>query len=229
MFDLIVANNRLAHWIEGDLESMVGACQLAARRISALLERHGLDVVRQALRANIAYSERRVRAEIATWTDGEHVAETFVDHDYFGHRDIRIRCTATVRGSDLTLDFTGTAPQVPGFVNSPLANTLSFVFLAVATCCDEDIPINEGYMSPVTVIAPDGTLVNPRRPAPVGRLARRRRSLLWHSRFGLSEFLHAARSQYRPWPQLDHLHDRGTGALHDGLPRLAVARRRGRH
>ena len=168
MFDLIVANNRLAHWIEGDLESMVGACQLAARRISALLARHGLDVVRTSLQANVAYSERRVRAEIASWEGGEHFAETFVDHDYFGHRNIRICCKATVRGSDLTLDFTGTAPQVQGFINSPLANTLSFVFLAVATCCDETIPINEGYMSPVTVIAPEGTLINPRPPAPVG-------------------------------------------------------------
>jgi N-methylhydantoinase B len=115
---------------------MVGACQLAARRISALLARHW-EVVRAALQANVAYSERRVRAEIASWEDGEHVAETFVDHDYFGHRSIHICCKATVRGSDLTLDFTGTAPQVPGFINSPLANALSFVFLAVATCCDE--------------------------------------------------------------------------------------------
>lgn len=168
VFDLIVGNNRLAHWIEGDLESMIGACQAAARRISALLARYGLDPVRQALQANIDYSERRVRAEIAGWTQGVHAAETYVDHDYFGGRDIPIRCTATVNGSDLTLDFTGSAPQVPGFVNSPLANTLSFVFLAVATCCDEDIPINEGYMRPVTVIAPEGTIINPRPPAPVG-------------------------------------------------------------
>ena len=168
MFDMIVANNRLAHWIGGDLESMIGACRLATRRISALLARHGLGAVRRAVQANVDYSERRVRAEITGWKQGAHAAETFIDHDYFGGRDIPIRCTATVNGSDLTLDFTGSARQVPGFINSPLANTLSFVFLAVATCCDEGIPINEGYMRPVTVIAPEGTIVNPRMPAPVG-------------------------------------------------------------
>jgi N-methylhydantoinase B len=167
-FDLIVGNNRLAHWVTGDLDSMIGACQLATRRITSLFDRYGLPVVRKALQANIDYAERRVRAEIASWPDGEYRAETFVDHDYDGHTDIRIACKATVRGSDLTLDFTGSAPQVAGFINSPIANTLSFVFLAVAGCCDEDIPINEGYMAPVEVIVPEGTVVNPRRPAPVG-------------------------------------------------------------
>jgi N-methylhydantoinase B len=163
-----VANNRLAHWVEGDLESMIGACELASRRITALVDRYDVPTVRKALQANVEYSERRVRAEIASWPDGEHVAETLVDHDYAGGRDIRIVCKATVSGSDLVLDFTGSAPQVRGFVNSPIANTLSFVFVAVATCCEEGIPINEGYMAPVKVIAPEGTIVNPRRPAPVG-------------------------------------------------------------
>ncbi|BCP51988.1 hydantoinase B/oxoprolinase [Kaistia sp. 32K] len=168
MFDLIVANNRIAHWINGDLDSMIGACQLASRRIGELFDRYGLDTVRDAIQANVDYSERRVRAEIESWADGEYYAETFVDHDYQGQRDVKIACKAIVRGSDLTLDFTGTDPQVKGFINSPIANTMSFIFIGLTTCCDEDIPINEGCMAPVTVIAPEGTVINPRRPAPVG-------------------------------------------------------------
>jgi N-methylhydantoinase B len=140
---------------------------LAARRITGLLDRYGLSKVRQALQSNIEYSERRVRAEISSWPNGTHLAQTFVDHDYAGGKDIQIVCRATVEGSNLTLDFTGTAPQVAGFINSPIANTLSFVFLAVAGCCDPDIPINEGFMGPVKVILPEGSLVHPRRPAPV--------------------------------------------------------------
>ena len=168
VFDLLVANNRLAHWIEGDLDAMVGACRLAERRARELLDRYGIDAVRGALDDNIAYTERRVRAEIASWRDGTFSAETHVDHDYMGGHDIPIRCTATVSGSDLTLDFTGSAPQVAGFVNSPIANTVSFVFVAITSCCDEDIPVNEGFINPVTVIAPEGTIVNPTPPAPVG-------------------------------------------------------------
>ncbi|MBB5751624.1 hydantoinase B/oxoprolinase family protein [Prosthecomicrobium pneumaticum] len=168
MLDLLVANNRIAHWIEGDLASMIGACEMAGRRIEALLDRYGLDTVRDAIQANVDYSERRVRAEIASWPDGEYVGETFVDHDYQGQRDVRVVCKATVKGSDLTLDFTGSDPQTKGFINSPIANTLSFIFIALTTCCDEDIPINEGCMAPVTCIIPEGTVINPTRPAPVG-------------------------------------------------------------
>ena len=168
VFDMIVANSRLAHWLEGDFDAMIGACTTAARRIQELLERYGVDDLRKALDDNIAYTERRVRAEIGSWRDGTYTAETFVDHDHQGHTDIPIKCTATVSGEDLHLDFTGSAPQVAGFVNSPIANTLSFVFIAISTCCEEDIPINEGYMNPVRVTAPEGTIVNPLSPAPVG-------------------------------------------------------------
>jgi len=168
LYHLVLANNRLPHWLEGDLAAMRGACAVAERRIHALLRRHGEAVTAAAIEHNLDYTERRVRAEIARWQDGCYSAETFADHDYHGHLDIRVRCTATVQGSDLSIDFAGTSAQVDGFINSPLANTLSFVFVAITSCCDEDIPINEGYMRPLRVTAPSGSLVNPQHPRPVG-------------------------------------------------------------
>lgn len=168
VFDLVVANNRMADWLTGDLEAMRGACLVAARRIETLIERHGAGEVRRAIDLNIAYTERRVRAEIASWKDGSYYAETFIDHDYQGGHDIKVACTATVSGSGISFDFSASAPEVAGFVNSPIANTISFVFVAITSCCDEDIPINEGYINPIEVIAPEGTVVNPRRPKPVG-------------------------------------------------------------
>ena len=168
LFDMVVANNRVSQWLVGDLEAMRGACLTAERRIRSLIDRFGVEGVASAVDFNIGYSEKRTRAEISTWKDGAFFAETLIDHDYQGARDIRVACTATVDGSSITFDFTGTAPEVDGFVNSPLANTLSFVFVAIASCIDEDVPVNEGYINPVTVIAPLGTVVNPRRPKPVG-------------------------------------------------------------
>lgn len=168
VFDLVVANNRLAHWLEGDLDAMIGACRIAARRIERLLERHGDSAIKNAIDRSVAYTERRVRQEIESWPDGTYVGETFADHDYQGNRDIKIRASVTVKGSDLHVDFSGSSPQTAGFVNSPIANTTSFVFVALSTCCDEDIPINEGYMNPVTVKAPEGSVVNPVLPAPCG-------------------------------------------------------------
>ncbi|MDE0113497.1 MAG: hydantoinase B/oxoprolinase family protein [Albidovulum sp.] len=168
ILDLIIANNRVEQWLIGDLAAMRGACLTAEKSIARLLDRVGLTGTRAAIEDNIAYVERRVRAEIESWPDGDYAAETFVDHDYQGDHDIRIACTVRVRGSDLTFDFTGTDPEVDGFVNSTLANTLSFVFVAIASCIDEDVTVNEGYIAPVTVIAPEGTIVNPRHPKPVG-------------------------------------------------------------
>lgn len=168
VLDMILANNRVPDWLEGDIKAMRGACLAASRSIDRLLRRFGPSDVKTAVDTSIAYAERRVRAEIASWPDGDYFAETFIDHDYQGRHDIRVACTARVRGSSLTFDFTGTDPEVDGFVNSTLANTLSFVFVAVASCVDEDVPVNEGYINPVTVVAPPGTVVNPHHPRPVG-------------------------------------------------------------
>lgn len=168
LYQLVLANNRLPHWLEGDLAAMRGACEVAERRIRALLRRHGEAATATAIERNLDYTEQRVRAEIARWRDGTYHAETFADHDYHGHLDVRVQCSVSVAGSDLAIDFAGTSEQVRGFINSPLANTLSFVFVAITSCCDEDIPVNEGYMRPLRVDAPPGSLVNPTHPRPVG-------------------------------------------------------------
>ncbi|MFC4403406.1 hydantoinase B/oxoprolinase family protein [Gracilibacillus xinjiangensis] len=168
VFDLIVANNRLSHWLEGDLDAMIGACKLAAGRIQQMLDQYGAEKMIGTIDNRISYTERRVRDEIASWPDGTYSAETYADHDFQGNHDIKVKATVTVTGSDLHIDFTGSSPQVDGFINSPLSNTTSFAFVGISTCCDEDIPINEGYMNPVTVTAPEGTVVNPVLPAPCG-------------------------------------------------------------
>lgn len=168
VFDMIVANNRLSHWLEGDLDAMIGACKLATSRIQHMLDQYGQSQIVDAISERISYTEKRVRNEIASWPDGTYRAETFADHDFQGNRDIKVRATVTVSGSDLHIDFTGSSPQAKGFINSPISNTTSFAFVGISTCCDEDIPINEGYMNPVTVTAPLGTVVNPELPAPCG-------------------------------------------------------------
>jgi|SRR5690625_1988021 len=168
VFDMIVANNRLSHWLEGDLNAMIGACKLATSRIQHMLDQYSQNQIVDAISQRISYTEKRVRHEIASWPDGTYSAETFADHDFQGNLDIKVRATVTVSGSDLHIDFTGSSQQVKGFINSPISNTTSFAFVGISTCCDEDIPINEGYMNPVTVTAPLGTVVNPKLPAPCG-------------------------------------------------------------
>ncbi len=67
VFDMIVANNRLSHWLEGDLDAMIGACKLASRRIQQMLDQYGSEPMIGAIDERIQYTERRVRDEIASW------------------------------------------------------------------------------------------------------------------------------------------------------------------
>lgn len=81
-------------------------------------------------------------------------------------QDIAIRAKVTVKGDNLKIDFTGTDAQTPGFVNSPVPNTYSYVFLTLSSMIDDSIPRNEGLLAPIEMILPPGSVVNPNPPAP---------------------------------------------------------------
>ena len=99
--------------------------------------------------------------------DGAYRAEERYDTDCFEPMDIPIRARLTKSGDELTVDFTGTNTQIRGFKNSSLANTYSAVYAGLASFFEADLPRNEGTFRSVTIIAPEGTLVNARPPAPV--------------------------------------------------------------
>jgi N-methylhydantoinase B len=114
------------------------------------------------------YAERRMRAQIASLTPGHYSGADSSDHDCFGEKEILIKVTLTVASDRLVFDFSGSSPQIEGFKNSPLANTHSAVYLAVATFLDQSLPRNEGAYRAIEIIAEEGSIVNARPPAPVG-------------------------------------------------------------
>ncbi len=164
----LVSSSRYPRWVQGDLEAMRAACQVAARRLTELLNRYGRATLVSAVDYALDYAERRVRDVISSWPDGTYVGVTHVDGDGHYTRDIRIEATLTISGDRVTIDFTGSSPQVRGFVNSPLGNTWAAAFVALAAVLDETIPKNEGLFRAVTLIAPPGSVVNPCEPAPTG-------------------------------------------------------------
>jgi N-methylhydantoinase B len=167
LWEVILANTRLPHEVRGDLMAMVGATTVGERRIRELMAKFGPEVVEASVDHILRYSEVQIRAEIARWPDGVYRATEYVDHDFAGHHDIPIHVTVTIAGDELTVDFTGSSPQVPGFINSPPGNSLSQVFTAFTAMCP-DIPVNSGFFRPIHVVLPEGSIVNPRAPAPVG-------------------------------------------------------------
>ena len=151
-----------------DLRAQRAANLTGERRLLELAGRHGLEVLRAGMAEILDYAERRTRAALAELPDGAYEAEDLLEDDAGGEpRDIRLRVTATIDGERLTLDFTGTDPQVEGNLNCPLPVTKSAAFFAVRVLTDPDAPPSAGAFRPVEVIAPGGCLLNARPPAAV--------------------------------------------------------------
>ena len=145
----------------GDLRAQLAAHSLAARRIDDLCARRGRERVAAAMNQLYSYSERLVRAGIAAMPDGTYRASDFLDDG----TEIAVRLQ--IAGDSIELDFAGTDPQQEGNLNCPLAVTRSACYFVVRCLAAPDVPASGGAFAPVTVRAPEGSLVNARPPAAV--------------------------------------------------------------
>jgi N-methylhydantoinase B len=167
VFELLLLNTRYPDLMEGDLGAMLGSVNIGAERLGTLFGELGGARGSAYLEAVLAYGDRRLRAEIAALPDGVWFGEDGSDTDCFVTMDVPVRVTLTVTGDTMTFDFTGSAPQIRGFKNSSIANTYSSVYVAVAAFFDPTIPRNGGTFRSVRIIAPEGSVVNARPPAPM--------------------------------------------------------------
>jgi N-methylhydantoinase B len=149
---------------EADLRAQLAANRAGAARVAELAERHGLDVLREAMAETLDYAERRTRAAIDELDDGRREANDVLEGP---DGDLELRLAATVDGDELTLDFEGSAEQYDGNLNCPLAVTMSACYFAVRVLADPDVPPCAGAYRPVTVKAPQGSILNARSPAAV--------------------------------------------------------------
>jgi len=147
-----------------DLRAQLAANRIGCRRVAELAQRTGRDGLRTAFDAVLDYAERRTRACLEELLDGTREAMDLLEAP---DGDLVLRVAATVSGDELVLDFTGSAPQYPGNLNCPLAVTKSACLFAVRVLTDPDIPASAGVQRAITVIAPEGSILNARPPAAV--------------------------------------------------------------
>lgn len=157
---MLETNNRTPTF-PGDIRAQIGAAQLGARRLQELCERHGNATVRAATDEMVEYAARRFRAEVERWPDGVYESDTWVDHDPHGNRDIHVHCKVTIRGSAITIDFTGSdeRPEIQAW--STYGNTRGYVVAQIASMMPADIPKNEGFFNAIELIVPEGSCLNP--------------------------------------------------------------------
>lgn len=177
LWRMITDNVRVSELVVGDMDAQIAACHVGARRLLDLVDRYGLDTLNDAIEDLFDYSERLMRSQIARLPDGTYTATGYVDgflgSDDPALRNLPVRITATVSGSDLTVDFDGTAPQVSGHaINMPFVGTVDVaVWLTLRSILlDSDvygsIPQNDGLYRSIRIVAPRGCLANPVFPAP---------------------------------------------------------------
>jgi N-methylhydantoinase B len=153
-------NNRTPTFL-GDLRAQIGAAQLGARRLKEVIARHGVAAVRAAVEHMIDHAARRFKEEVAKWPDGEYVSDVYVDHDPKGNTDIHIHCKVTVKGSSLTIDFTGSDTRQNLQAYSTFGNTRGYVVAQLASMMDPSIPKNEGFFDSIDLVVPEGCCLNP--------------------------------------------------------------------
>jgi N-methylhydantoinase B len=167
VLDLVLANVRNPDERRADVRAQLAANDRAAERVGELVAEHGRDRLAAAFDAVIDYSRDRVTAELTEIPDGTYEARDVLEGDGVTDEDVPIEATVTIDGATVEVDFEGTADQVGGNMNAPVAVAKSAVYFVVRAVTDPEIPPNHGCYAPVTVAAPEGSLLNPRPPAAV--------------------------------------------------------------
>jgi N-methylhydantoinase B len=170
LLETILANVRVSDEWLGDVEAKIAGCWRGEQEIKTLLDKYGLETYESSCDYLIDYAERATRAAIREIPPGEYVYDDMFEDDGFGSDGVALplKLTLKVAGDTLTADFTGTAPQARGAINLPLSMTKATVYGSVKSIVSPDVLTNVGFVRPINVIAPAGTIVNPRFPAAVG-------------------------------------------------------------
>ena len=164
---LLMANVRTPEERAGDLQAQLAANYIGIERMQTFAERFGAQILRGDMESLLLYSERMTRQLIGHLPNGYYRFEDALDNDGFTEDPAIIRVAVSIFNDQVTVDFTGTDAQRSGSINAVYPVTLSAVAYVFRCVLGLDIPANSGCLQPITIIAPEGTLVNARRPAAV--------------------------------------------------------------
>ncbi|SCL18109.1 hydantoinase B/oxoprolinase family protein [Micromonospora inyonensis] len=166
LLQLILLNCQVPDERIADLRAQEAALRVAVARYGELCERHGADVVRAIGAELLDYTERRTRAAIAEFPDGEYLFEDRFDCPELDD-ELTLRVRIVVRGDEMLFDFAGNPPQVRASVNVVWTGLYAAVYYTIKTLIDPDIAPNAGLYRPVTIEAPEGSIINCSAPAAV--------------------------------------------------------------
>jgi len=165
LISILTTNVRVPKKVMGDLRAQISACHRGEHGFLELKRRYDPETFQRYLGLMQDVAESRMREAIAALPDGTY---TFLDHiDGIGEdpAPIRFQLKVTIKGDEAVVDWTGTSPQVKAAINAPGPFVYSATYIGFRCLVQGSIPNAEGYMRPIKVIAPKGSIVNPDLPA----------------------------------------------------------------
>jgi N-methylhydantoinase B len=164
---IIKYNSRAPEQVWGDIQAQIAGCRFGEKQVTGLLEKYGIETIEACIKEMYDHSECITRQAIEKIPNGTWTAEDFFDSNGINlDTPIKTKVTVTVKGSDITIDFTGSGPEQPAPMNGLWVTTLSAARMAVKALTSPELPANEGSNRPVTVIAPKGCIYNAGPDAP---------------------------------------------------------------
>ena len=167
IMEIIRLNVRVPDLVVGDIRAQLAAAHTGATRFLELIERYGWETLSRYTEAILDATEAYVRSEIRAMPDGTYNFTDYLDGDGFGSGPLAIAASLIVAGDEITVDFSDSAAQVPSALNATLSIVKAAVYTALMAVMDTStgLACNAGFIRPIHVIAPAGSLLNGRRPA----------------------------------------------------------------
>ncbi len=167
VFTILTENIRDPLSTISDLRAQRAACLLGRRRLEEAIARWGTPIIEVAFRQALDSAERATRLGLSDLPDGAVEAEGFMDDDGRDGPPTRIHVKLSKRGDRLTVDLSGSAPQVAGALNVPWASTRASIMYCIRALVDPHMASNDGILRAIEIVCPLGNVFNPRPPAAV--------------------------------------------------------------
>lgn len=190
ILDLIRANVRTPDMTMGDFHAQAASLRLAGRRMQELCDRYGVEAVKESIEAMLEHGRQVALDALSRMPKGVFTAKMNIDDDGLGGEPLPVQVKITITDEEFICDFTGSAPQARGPINT------SYTGLLIGTRCmwlaaaEPHYPVNEGIFAPVKVICPPGTVFTAERPAPT--------SCYWESLLYVTDLIWAALAPHLP-------------------------------
>lgn len=168
LVSLLRLNVRIPDIFMGDINAQVAACHIGARRLDELAQSYGIELLHDISHELVRRSEEMTIAALKEIPNGTYHYVDYLDNDGVElDKRVRIEVTTTIQDGTMHLDFTGTDPQLKGPFNCVPSGVRAAAYFALKVLTDQSIPTNAGCFRPISFYLPEGSLVNPKEPAPV--------------------------------------------------------------